>query len=796
MLNPPSPSGRTRSPRGRSSGRVAAALPIGALAAVAAALAPAPALAASDPPPGRAYEIVSPVLDPSGTPAGVSSDFMPMPARASEDGDRLIYGTTSVPGATWSGPANPMVFGHRTPTGWVARNAIRSVDYGDTALELSAHEAQSGWLTSDGATFVTGIGRNLGSASSAAILPSVYRTTDADAPPDWLSRPNVGGALPGVSPSSVSAADDARTVVFSSRAPLTGDAPPNGTSAVYVRSGGELRLVSRLPDGSVSSQSAWLANIGVADLNAGRPAAISMRNQLAGNGRFVLFMADVENDGWSSRLYVRDLENGVTHQLAGGGSGTATLASPLETAWGGAGQVVSPGVRTVPPGLTYGAASAPVAFFNPKRADASVDPGVLHEADLETGVVTPRSAITGPPLGLSADGRRMIFIAPTPTSGVSGAGAWTLRFWDAADPETSVAIGTVSTTSGNPTYGLARVYRSSADGGTWIFTAAGSLDPARPNVGPLTQQLYRWSVGEASPTCLSCEPTDGVARTSGVSLTPQESISSETFVAPTTPIPFTNNAHKVKIAQKGHSVSSDGRWLLFDSPDRLVAEDVNDVRDVYLWDRDAAAGGGLELVTRGVGNSPAYALDLDPTGRNAFFSTRDALVPADTDGAYDVYTARIGGGFPNAPDLSCAGEGCRPAVGGPAGPVAGSVLFAGRGNAEAPARAASVRVSRLKAVVGRVARLRVRVPGAGRVSVAGRSIRNAGKSTKRSATYTVRVALKPRARKALANRKRGRLRVAVRVVYRSASGQRASRRVRITFKQPKQSMRAGRKGGR
>jgi hypothetical protein len=794
MLNPPSPSGRTRSPRGRSSGRFAAALPIGALVAVAVALAPAPAMGAADPPTGRAYEIVSPVVDPGGSPAGVGTDFFPMPARPSEDGDRLLYGAASIPGSSWSGPTNPMIFGSRTPSGWVARNAIRSVDQGDTPFIYSQHEAHAGWMTGDGTEFVFGA-RELGSAQAppdAEAIYGVYRTVDADVAPDWLSRPTIGDPQPGILQSSVTAADDTHTVAFSSTAPLTSDAPPAGTSAVYVRSGGELRLVSRLPDGSLPPEGATLANSGLTGHNQDNAPAVAMRNQLAGGGRFVLFAVS-GNYGLGARLYVRDLENGVTHRLTDGGLGTGD-AHALHRSWGDSGQYVESGERTVPVGLVFAAQVGPHAFFSTRPDDLSV-PGVLSEANLETGVVTERPALNGPPLGLSPDGRRMIFLAP-PASG-NAAGDWTLRFWDAADPDASVAIGTIAAASADlANLGLARVYRSTPDGGTWIFTAAGSPDPARPNVAPATHQLYRWSVGQAHPTCLSCEPTDGVARTSGVALTPQENIATELYLDPTNTPTIVSNVNKVKIAQPGYSVSSDGRWLLFDSPDRLVAEDVNDVRDVYLWDRDAAAGGGLELVTRGVGNSPAYALDLDPTGRNAFFTTRDGLVPADVDGAYDVYTARIGGGFPDAPELSCAGESCRPAAGTPAGPVVGSVMFAGRGNAAAPAKAASVRVSRLRAVVGRVARLRVRVPGAGRVSVAGRSVRNAGRSTRRAATYTVRVALKPRARKVLANRKRGRLRVAVRVVYRSNSGQRASRTVRITFKQPKQSMRAGRKGGR
>src|SRR5690606_11114159 len=93
----------------------------------------------------------------------------------------------------------------------------------------------------------------------------------------------------------------------------------------------------------------------------------------------------------------------------------------------------------------------------------------------------------------------------------------------------------------------------------------------------------------------------------------------------------------------------------------LVEEDVNEVHDVYLWDRDGGPNGRLHLATSGHGDRPSWALDLSPDGKNAFFATREGLVPRDTDGAYDVYTARIGNGFPHSPE-SCVGEACRPPV--------------------------------------------------------------------------------------------------------------------------------------
>jgi hypothetical protein len=65
-----------------------------------------------------------------------------------------------------------------------------------------------------------------------------------------------------------------------------------------------------------------------------------------------------------------------------------------------------------------------------------------------------------------------------------------------------------------------------------------------------------------------------------------------------------------------------------------------------------------------------------------FFVTMQQLVGQDTDRQYDLYDARVDGGFP-APvsPVVCAGEGCR---GAPSGAsvlgVPGSVTFSGAGN--------------------------------------------------------------------------------------------------------------------
>lgn len=772
--------GRARTKQSPSS-VVARSVGLLGVVGVAASAAMAPVATAAGPPPGRAYELVSPADDPSAAIAGVSTEAYPMPGRASSDGDRLIYGAGSVIGSNWSGPANPMIFGQRTDKGWTARTAVRSLDQGDTPTELTIHEVRGGWLTDAGDELVFGM-RPLQSITDwlgAGTALAFYRSLDADVAPEWLSAPNAGMqpayGLGGIA----TTAEDTKTVVVTSSAPLTADAPAMGTAAVYARRrGGDWQLISRLPDNSLPAAGAQLANGGpITDPhNAGNAPAVSMRNQVTADGRFVLFRAGASVT--SAALYVRDLDNNVTHQLSGGGSGAPTNAVSLGTNWGAAGQAnISVPTYTVVAGLVSAARDGKYAYFNARPNTTAA--AVLYQADLASGVVTPQPELNGPPLGLSPDGRRVIFLRPPP--GGTNVGNWTLRYWDMDNPGTSVLIGTIPATGTNmpsgKAIGLARVYRSLESGTSWVFTAMGNLDPARPSNAPAaTQQLYRWAVGDSAPTCLSCVSTDNVARTSGVNLNEQEGLLTERFTAPTASIlAVTTNYNKTKLAQPGRSISDDGRWLLFDSPDRLVSEDTNDVRDVYLWDRDADPAEQLQLVSSGVGPSPSYAIDLDPSGRTAFFSTRDGLVPADDDGAYDVYAARIGGGFPEAPDDSCVAEGCRePVLTPPADdPIVSNRLVPVPQGPQQAAQPGSPKL-RVRAVrtTSRWLKLRVDTPKAGRIRVSGARVRTTTRTAKRAATYTVQVPLNATAQRLVA---RGRtVKVSLRVQFTPSGAKKSS----------------------
>jgi len=105
------------------------------------------------------------------------------------------------------------------------------------------------------------------------------------------------------------------------------------------------------------------------------------------------------------------------------------------------------------------------------------------------------------------------------------------------------------------------------------------------------------------------------------------------------------------------NLSADGSRLFFTSRDALLPGDTNGRYDVYEWEADGSGGchssadngGCLYLISSGRGASNSYFADASPSGNDAFFSTGDRLVGSDQDDYADLYDARVGGGFPEPP---------------------------------------------------------------------------------------------------------------------------------------------------
>lgn len=132
------------------------------------------------------------------------------------------------------------------------------------------------------------------------------------------------------------------------------------------------------------------------------------------------------------------------------------------------------------------------------------------------------------------------------------------------------------------------------------------------------------------------------------------------------------------------NLTANGR-LFFESQDVLSADDVNGrIQDVYEWEPNGIGSctqtaGCVYLISSGSSTFDSTFLDATPGGNDAFFITRQQLLPRDQDDMLDVYDARVGGGFKESTTAPCAGDACRGTLSVPPS-LPGPPAFNGPGN--------------------------------------------------------------------------------------------------------------------
>ncbi|HWX45017.1 MAG TPA: hypothetical protein VNY52_06815 [Solirubrobacteraceae bacterium] len=160
--------------------------------------------------------------------------------------------------------------------------------------------------------------------------------------------------------------------------------------------------------------------------------------------------------------------------------------------------------------------------------------------------------------------------------------------------------------------------------------------------------------------------------------------------------------------------SANGDYVFFETPAALLPSDIDGEiapseegfgevanarslsSDTYEWRRNGVDGcvhvqGCLALISGGTGGYKNELLGTDPSGRDVFFSTHEALLPSDKDKAGDIYDARIGGGFapPPPPPVECEGDACSTPLAAPIDTTPASLTFSGAGNVVEPSLAKS-----------------------------------------------------------------------------------------------------------
>jgi hypothetical protein len=206
------------------------------------------------------------------------------------------------------------------------------------------------------------------------------------------------------------------------------------------------------------------------------------------------------------------------------------------------------------------------------------------------------------------------------------------------------------------------------DGHSVVFTSVAKITGYENNGVP---EVYVYDADNGVVSCVSCNPTGLRATTGG-------------YVQPSYSPLFMRRW-----------VSEDGSRVFFDSREGLVAQDTNELQDVYEWEREGTGdcrvrvpvrqdGGCTFLLSGGSSSDDSYFLDASANGNDVFMITRARLVPQDLGETYEVYDARVGAVLPPVEPV-CTGTGCQ---GLPAGPpvfaTPSSVTFNGVGNFAVP----------------------------------------------------------------------------------------------------------------
>jgi hypothetical protein len=144
------------------------------------------------------------------------------------------------------------------------------------------------------------------------------------------------------------------------------------------------------------------------------------------------------------------------------------------------------------------------------------------------------------------------------------------------------------------------------------------------------------------------------------------------------------------------AITEDGSRIIFETAEPLSSEAINGLQNVYEWHASPSmAEGQVALVSGGRDSEPVSSPVITPSGRDIFFVTAQGLVPQDTDGARDVYDARLGGGFSAPPEARqpCSGDACQgPLTNSAPLLVPGSLTQAPGQNLTAPSASAPSRV--------------------------------------------------------------------------------------------------------
>jgi hypothetical protein len=319
--------------------------------------------------------------------------------------------------------------------------------------------------------------------------------------------------------------------------------------------------------------------------------------------------------------------------------------------------------------LTSGAPEGPPGNTTPKT----------YDFDLKTGVLTYLPGVEGRLMETGGDGSSLAFVKPA-----AGGSPAELDLWSAGSGGGSVTLVTQLPAAGGAS-GEVSVARMSSDGSVLVFLTASVLPGfndggTHGHEAAANEQIFRYDARSNALGCVSCAPR-GITPNGSAVLSPLQN-GGENL-----------NGGLGVVPERG--ISADGDRIFFDTPIPLVPQDTNtgtvlesvnggpieyvsQGRDVYEWEN-----GVVYLISTGKSTVNSYFLDNSENGDDVFFATAEGIAPGDTDGAYDIYDARVPHPGDNPPPAAvpCEGSVCQgpPNVPSPLTSPA-SATFSGLGN--------------------------------------------------------------------------------------------------------------------
>lgn len=614
--------------------------------------------------PDRAYEQVSPVEKNGGDIGTAAVTEQTVPAAIAADGSSAAFSATIPIADIGIGCSTRCDYRSiRTHSGWTTTAITPRPD----AVDTTTYTTYPNRFSVDLTKVILSSNKFLSSAELGS-TPAFYL---GDLATGAWSR-IAGFVSPEGVDLTVETSDRFETVAYQSAAVLTGEGQPASGMKIYALRDGSLELVSRLPDGSFPSGGARLGHF------VESPVGGTSTNSVSDDGAYVFFSTPAGfPDGLlngGSQIYRRDVVNNTT-------------------------QLVSPSKRTLPQSNAYKVFEyatpdgETVYFKSPQKLtdDSTATGGISGTLDLYRYHVPsdtlvdlsfdrdgddPNGSKVTALVAASKNGDWAYYVAQGEVVDGGVPGQNNLYMWhdDGTPGGETRYVTTLSavdfenwtnTPAGSAGYRTAQV----SDSGRLLFQSTADLTHHDDEVTQV--YLYDTHVEGGQLLCVSCRPDgENATRSARVPTTLQDN--------PTAPerggfAPLVGG-DLIRV------ISKDGHRAFFETSESLVAQDINGKIDVYEW-RD----GEVSLISTGTDSVHNEFMGASESGDDVFFRSRQKLVPTDGDTLFDLYDARVGGGFDISKVPPCAGEECRPEPQDrPVVDVPASGFFAGGGNVSEP----------------------------------------------------------------------------------------------------------------